>query len=192
MTCLIDTINIMTDTPDYLSDYNPAWPLWFAEINRYLRHHLPHFLAIEHIGSTSIAGMAAKPIIDIDRVVAAGQMTATIEALTNAGYTHQGDLGIVGREAFKQVGEAAYALPAHHLYACEQNSIELQKHISFRDYLRTHSNEASRLSELKRRLAWTDHLSRAEYIEAKGPAVQDITQKALAWHVAKQANERHN
>jgi len=172
----------MTDSLEYLSNYNPLWPQWFELIETYLRERVSGFLSIEHVGSTSVPGMTAKPIIDIDIVVEVGTMSAMIAALSEAGYTHRGDQGVVGREAFKQVGELAAALPAHHLYACEANAFEHRKHISFREYLKAFPKEAETLSNLKRRLAWEDRVSRADYIAAKSQTVQEISGRALEWY----------
>ena len=72
-------------------------------------------------------------------------------------------------------------LPRHHLYACEEGAFELTKHISFREYLKAHPDEAVKLSDLKRKLAWGDGLSRAEYIEAKSEYVGLVAQRALEW-----------
>lgn len=169
------------DANDYLSEYNPQWSDWFAEIAQYLRQKAGGSLRIEHVGSTSVVGVVAKPIIDIDIVVAPGRMAEVIDSLTRAGYLHQGDLGIAGREAFESDSEAVRNLPPHHLYACEEGAFELHKHLSFRDYLRAHPAEAHWLSDLKRKLAFQDRLSRAEYIAAKSSLVQEITSAALAW-----------
>ncbi len=167
---------------DYLTEYNFAWPEWFREIGHSLRPRLTHCLCIEHVGSTSIIGMAAKPIIDIDSVVPDGGIADAIISLERAGYGHQGDLGIAGRESFRPVSAATLNLPPHHLYACEASSPELHRHIAFREYLRAHPVAALRLTEFKRRLAFQQQLSRNEYIDAKSPLVAEITTQALAWY----------
>ena len=92
--------------------------------------------------------------------------------------------GITGREAFQPIIEVTQELPAHHLYACEASSLELKKHISFREYLSGHPVEAVRLAEFKRFLAFEQKLSRSEYIEAKSPIVDAISADALAWYIA--------
>ncbi len=168
---------------DYLSEYNPIWPEWFLEIEAYLKKRLQRCLRIEHVGSTSIPGMVAKPIIDIDVVVENGTMPAMIETVELAGYEHRGDLGIAGREAFKQITELTLSLPLHHLYVCEVSSPELHKHISFREYLRHHPDTAAQLSQFKRHLAIDLRLNRAEYIEAKAPLVNEIAASALKWFI---------
>ena len=165
---------------DYLTEYNPDWPAWFLEIEHYLRPRLAGCLGIEHVGSTSVVGMAAKPIIDI--VMADGSMGGMIASVERAGYVHQGDLGITGREAFQASHEVTRRLPPHHLYACEASSSELLKHLSFRQYLRAHPSETQRLTEFKCLLAFRQRVSRGEYIEAKSPLVGEITALALAWY----------
>jgi GrpB-like predicted nucleotidyltransferase (UPF0157 family) len=167
---------------DYLSEYNPEWPAWFIQITEYLTPFLNHCLRIEHVGSTSVPGMVAKPIIDIDVVVLDGSMASAIASIERAGYAHEGDKGVPGREAFKPNTDETRALPHHHLYACEESAEHLRVHLSFRDYLRTHPAEAERLSQVKRHLAFERGLTRSEYIEAKEATVTPIAQEALRWY----------
>jgi len=92
-------------------------------------------LRIEHVGSTSVEGLSAKPIIDIDIVIKDHSAFELVkEKLALIGYVHEGDLEIKDREAFKYVGKEY--LQQHHLYVCPQNSAELARHITFRNYLR--------------------------------------------------------
>jgi GrpB-like predicted nucleotidyltransferase (UPF0157 family) len=90
--------------PIVISEYDPRWPALFCE----LRDGLPAGLRmrarlIEHIGSTAVPGLAAKPIIDIDVVVAdQADVAEAIAMLAAAGYPHKGDAGVPGREAFDQ------------------------------------------------------------------------------------------
>jgi GrpB-like predicted nucleotidyltransferase (UPF0157 family) len=168
----------------YLSEYDPTWPLWFQSIKRYLQPRLTSILRIEHVGSTSVTGMMAKPIIDIDAVVNNGSMTDAVASIEQAGYRHLGDLGITGREAFEPVSAYTCALPPHHLYACEASAFELRKHLSFRDYLSAHPAQARSLSEFKRHLAFEQQLSRGAYIEAKSSYVANLSNVALAWYAA--------
>src|SRR5262249_53704550 len=84
--------------------------------------------AIEHVGSTSVPGLAAKPIIDLDVLLApAAYLPETIQRLATLGYEHEGDLGIAGREAFRR----RPTLFAHHLYVCLPKSEEFRRHISY-------------------------------------------------------------
>jgi GrpB-like predicted nucleotidyltransferase (UPF0157 family) len=170
----------------YLCEYDPAWPLWFQSIAQYFQPRLANILRIEHIGSTSVIGMVAKPIIDVDLVVEDGSMTSALASIEQAGYIHLGDLGIVGREVFEPVSEHARSLPPRHLYACEASALELRKHLSFRDYLLAHPAHARCLSEMKRHLAFEQNLSRSAYIEAKAPYVSNLSDLALRWYAASQ------
>ena len=129
--------------------YDAAWARDFAAIETELRSALGALaLRIEHVGSTSVPGLSAKPIIDIDVVIRdeAG-LGPVIAALARIGYRHEGDLGIPGREAFAYAGKEH--LREHHLYACAQDSAELKRHIAFRDYLRSHPEAAAAYGRIK-------------------------------------------
>jgi GrpB-like predicted nucleotidyltransferase (UPF0157 family) len=107
-------------------------------------------LGIEHIGSTSVPGLAAKPIIDMSIVIASTEhVLPTVERLATLGYVHQGNLGIEGREAFSNPS----GLPAHHLYLCPLGSLGLIDPLKLRDYLRVHPQAAAAYGELKKSLA---------------------------------------
>ena len=127
-------------------DYDPQWPQVFHDLSRVIGGALgERALSIEHVGSTAVPGLAAKPIIDIDVVIASDdQLPAVIQALALLGYVHQGDLGIPQREAFNRQGDdvprggLGGTWPEHHLYVCPQDSRELRRHLAFRDFLRAH------------------------------------------------------
>lgn len=101
-------------------DYDPDWPEVFERLRSRIRPVVSDFaLSIEHVGSTSVPGLAAKPIIDIAVVVPTKvDIPISIESLATLSYTHRGDLGIEGREAFAVPG----GLPAHRLYVCPRDS----------------------------------------------------------------------
>jgi GrpB-like predicted nucleotidyltransferase (UPF0157 family) len=132
-------------------DYDSLWPLTFAALQFPIWEALRGVaLSVEHVGSTSIPGLAAKPIIDIDAIVPShADMRATIERLAALGYVHCGNLGIEDREAF----ENPAGLPAHHLYACVQGSAVLVNHLALRDCLRRDPSAASAYGQLKKQLA---------------------------------------
>ena len=90
--------------PIIVEDYNPIWPTYFESFRQVYNQYAGDFLIdIQHVGSTSVPGLAAKPIIDIDIIVADEKnKLAVIKALAVLGYQHQGDLGVKGREAFKK------------------------------------------------------------------------------------------
>ncbi|QDU93623.1 dephospho-CoA kinase/protein folding accessory domain-containing protein [Lignipirellula cremea] len=131
--------------------YDPEWPQTFAKLRDQVWPAVREaVLAIEHVGSTSVPGLAAKPVIDISVVVGDTADVATaITGLAKLGYVHRGNLGIAGREAF----HAPPGTLAHHLYVCPQGSLGLRNHLAFRDYLRTHPAAVQAYGELKQRLA---------------------------------------
>lgn len=131
--------------------YNPEWPLWFQEIKVFLGDKVAKAgLRIEHVGSTSIPGMTAKPIIDIIIVIKPRQFETIKFLLKELGYFHEGDLGIKDREAFKfRVEALKNSLPSHHLYVCPENNQSLIEQGAFRDYLKTHRKDRERLNSLK-------------------------------------------
>jgi GrpB-like predicted nucleotidyltransferase (UPF0157 family) len=131
---------------DVVVPYHPGWPAAFdalqARIARVL-DGVDH--TIEHVGSTAVPGLSAKPVIDIDVVSDGSLIAAALAALAAAGYRHQGDLGIVGREAF----HAPPGSPYHHLYLVVAGSVAHRDHIDFRDFLRNHPDDARRYGQLK-------------------------------------------
>jgi GrpB-like predicted nucleotidyltransferase (UPF0157 family) len=120
-------------------------------------------ISIEHVGSTAVPGLAAKPIIDIDVVVPDEALAVGIGRLAARGYRHLGDRGVPKREAFRPPAGS----PPHHLYLCSSTSAALANHLAIRDYLRTHSSVARDYGDLKRRLALEFADDRAGYVEAK-------------------------
>lgn len=165
----------------YITEYNPDWPCRFETIADFLRPNLPQGCSVHHIGSTSVPGMPAKDIIDLDIECLIDRMAQVIAALRNAGYEHEGDKGIPTREAFQPMpGSDAASLPPHHLYACESDSPELFKHLAFRDYLIVHKERALWLAGRK---VEADRMatSRDRYIENKSESYETITEESLAW-----------
>ena len=130
-------------------------------------------VSIEHIGSTSVIGLAAKPIIDIDVIISSRiVLKKVIETLASIDYTHQGNLGIPGREAFVTEEKR------HHLYVCSVDTPNLHNHLIFRDYLRAHPNEVKAYSELKQQLAIQHYNNREMYTESKTKFIDNILAKA--------------
>jgi len=156
--------------------YNSAWPQWFDDIRRVLEAGLDDaYLRIEHVGSTSIPGMIAKPIIDIDIVIAPGTLAATKERLERLGYVHEGDQGIPTREAFDLADEALKSrLPKHHLYVCAEDSPELARHIAFREFLKRHPEYRDQLGQLKWALAEQFDNDKYPYMDGKAALVREI------------------
>ena len=133
--------------------YNKEWKSDFIAIRDELDAVLKDIvLKIEHVGSTSVEGLSAKPVVDIDVVIKdTTVLPDVISALQTIGYFHEGDLGIPGREAFKYEGKEH--LRKHHLYVCSQDSEELKRHITFRDYLRSNPDAVEEYSKIKEEAA---------------------------------------
>lgn len=154
--------------------YDPAWPQAFEAIKKEIEAALgDRALAIEHVGSTSVEGMWAKPCIDLDVVIPHGDdLPKVIQALASIGYRHEGDLGIHGREAFCYQNKPH--LQKHHLYVCPKNSPELWRHLRFRDYLRQNPEAAAEYSETKRLAALHHPQDIDGYIQEKAPCIQRL------------------
>lgn len=154
--------------------YDEAWKDDFAAIRDELEAVLNGLvLRIEHVGSTSVEGLSAKPVIDIDVVISDRIiLPEVISALESIGYSHEGDLGIPGREAFKYEGKDH--LKKHHLYVCTQDAEELKRHITFRDYLRSDPDAVAEYSRIKEEGArlYPDDIDK--YIEHKSPFIESV------------------
>lgn len=132
-------------------DYDPAWPAVFEALRTRLQAALGDLAAsVEHVGSTAVPGLAAKPVIDIDVVVRTpSSVPDAIACLSTLGYVHRGQLGVEGREAFRPPA----SLPRHHLYLCVEGNLALANHLAIRDALRASPERAAEYGLLKQRLA---------------------------------------
>lgn len=158
-----------------LVDYDPEWPMVFG----WLRDRAIGALCglthrIEHIGSTSVPGLAAKPIIDLVVIVSAEDVSEAIARLVSIGYEHRGTLGVEGRDAFKGVADD----PPHHLYLSPIDSEELRAQLTFRDRLRADADLAARYAMLKRSLAVRFRNDRMGYTDAKTEFVVEASRPA--------------
>ena len=152
--------------------YDEQWKRDFLKIKGELSDALGQLtIGIEHVGSTSVPGLSAKPVIDIDVVIKDYTILEEVVAvLGKNGYRHEGDLGITGREAFKYEGKEH--LKKHHLYVCQEDSPELKRHIAFRDYLRTHPDAVREYSRIKEEGARKYPNDIGRYIEYKSPFIE--------------------
>ena len=162
--------------PILVVDYDPGWPESFAQLRAAIWPLVRDVaLSIEHVGSTSVPGLAAKPIIDMTIVVSSGaEVGAVIERLAPAGYLHQGNLGIEGREAFDTSGRE----PRHHLYAAAQPSVALANHLMVRSYLRQHPEMAHRYGVLKKQLAREFAHDIDRYVDGKTSLILEMLRDA--------------
>lgn len=158
-----------------VEEYNPEWKNAFELIKNELLTVLNGKIdSIEHVGSTSVEGLAAKPIIDID-IVIDNNFEEVKKALESIGYIYEGDLGIRGREAFAYKNKPH--LMIHHLYVCNKDNEELYRHITFRNYLRQHEEEKYRYGLIKKEMALKYPEDIESYIEGKQPVILDIYKK---------------
>ena len=157
--------------------YDPTWRAAFEAIRAELEGVLGDLiLGIEHVGSTSVEGMSAKPCIDLDIVIRDyGVFEAVVAALGTVGYRHEGDLGIPGREAFAYTDKPH--LYKHHLYVCPQNSAELHRHVTFRDYLRAHPEAVKEYSAVKEAAAALFPADIDGYMAHKSPCIEEMYRK---------------
>jgi len=158
-----------------LLPYDSTWPLEFsAEAERIERacDELP--IRLEHIGSTAVPGLAAKPIIDI----LAGRPAnvpgdAYVAAFRQLGYEHKGAFGIPGRNYFRRGSPRS-----HHVHLVSWSSDLWRDHLLFRDYLRAHPVTAREYETIKRELAAMYVNDREQYTDAKGPFIRSIVRLA--------------
>ncbi len=162
-----------------LLTYNTEWPSCYAREKLTLIDILAaDLVSIYHIGSTSVPGLKAKPIIDILAVV------RDIEKLDNsndrmilAGYTPKGEYGISGRRYFFKGTSDRHSF---HLHAFQDGNPQIERHIRFRDYLRSHPVEAQEYEMLKENLAerFPDDIN--AYTDGKDVFIKNIDKKAAA------------
>lgn len=152
--------------------YNTEWPLMFERIRSYVWPAVTDVaINVEHVGSTAVPELAAKPVIDATIVVATrAQVPLGIKRLAELGYVHRGNLGVEDREAFAQ----PEGLPRHNLYLSPLDGLSLRSHLGLRDYLRAHPHMAKQYGELKMRLAerFADDTDR--YVDGKTEFILEV------------------
>lgn len=158
-------------------DYDPQWPARFEAERARIALALGSVdgvIAIEHVGSTAVPGLAAKPIIDIMigvREIAIGERC--IEPMESLDYEYRGDAGIPGRHYFRKGNPRS-----HHLHLIEHGSEFWVNHLLFRDELRSHPESAREYEALKRELAERHRFDRAAYTDAKNPFIASALARA--------------
>ncbi len=159
--------------------YDPIWPIRFAEEHARLATRFPEAVAIEHIGSTAVPGLAAKPVIDILIAVPTLLPPAVYqERVTVLGYVYRyhdddGDRHIFCRKGMPRT---------HHLHIVAADDAEQLRPLTFRDYLRTHLQAAQDYAALKHTLAARFREDRPAYVEGKTAFVLAILARAAAEH----------
>ncbi len=165
-----------TDELFTVHDYDPRWPALFAAERAQVAAALGD-VTIEHMGSTAIPGLEAKPIVDV--IVAVEQLPLTgaqVIALGRLGYEYLGECGVPGREYFRKRKPYPFNL---HIVQCDSSLWE--HNLLFRDYLQAHPEEARRYGSLKRRMAGDAGHSLLRYTDHKGRFIWRTLERAREW-----------
>jgi GrpB-like predicted nucleotidyltransferase (UPF0157 family) len=159
--------------------YDPAWPERFAELGRELRAGLGDVaLRIDHIGSTAVPGLAAKPVIDVQVSVASFEpLAAYRQPLERLGFVYRAD----NPERTKRYFREPPGRPRTHVHVRRAGSFSEQWALLFRDYLRAHREVAAEYGALKRRLALRFRDDRKGYTAAKEPFMWEVIRRADGW-----------
>lgn len=160
--------------------YDPKWALEFKKAEKaYLKLLNGLDVTIEHVGSTSVEGLWAKPILDIDIIVGNSNTSKhVIKRLESVGYTHVGNLGINDREVLKyQENNLFVTWMNHHLYVCIKNTENINNHLLLRQHLRQNKEAIKTYSSLKRELALKYPNDIDLYIEGKTALITSFLEK---------------
>lgn len=164
-----------------VTKYNENWNRMFEDEAQKIKAIFgDELIEIHHIGSTSVSGLQAKPIIDMMPVVKdITRIDSFNEQMKEIGYECMGEFGMEGRRYFRKGGDHR----THHVHAFQMDNIEdIQRHLAVRDFLRTHPEAASQYGSLKERLArqYPDDIE--AYMDGKDSFVKNLEKKAIDWH----------
>jgi len=165
--------------------YNPAWKAYFDQLKQVLRGLLTGIpVDIQHVGSTAIPGLPAKPMLDIDIIIEDKSLLTAVSAkLEQVGYINRGDQGIPGRFAFRQQSVYTPVTPdlqewmEHHLYVCFADSLALKNHLLVREALLRDKDLVIQYASLKERLSGRKGMSREEYTRQKTEFILGVLQQ---------------
>jgi GrpB-like predicted nucleotidyltransferase (UPF0157 family) len=162
-----------------IAEYDPVWPEAYERERAAIADALGgNLLAIEHVGSTAVPGLGAKPIVDV--MVGLRELSdhaRCVDPLTSLGYEHKGEYGIPGRHYFRKPVQGPRT---HQVHMVEQGSAFWVRHLLFRDYLRANPDEAAAYDRLKRGLAERFGTDLEGYTEAKTEFIRSAEAKARA------------
>ncbi len=153
-------------------EYSGDWPRQFDRVAGDLQRALESLptVAIEHVGSTAVPNLAAKPIIDIDVIVPHHDVSRAVAALETIGYVHRGDLGVVDREAFTPPDQD----PRRNLYVCAAGTLNVRNHLAVRTVLRRRDDLRDEYAAVKARLAADPDMDIDRYIAGKSQVLQKV------------------
>ncbi|TGN65652.1 GrpB family protein [Nocardioides eburneiflavus] len=165
-------------------DWSPRWAGQFEEVAGVLTHALADVRSarVEHVGSTSVPGLAAKPILDVDVIVDPGDVPAALAALESVGYVHRGDLGVAGREAFRAPDE-----PRRNVYVCTAGTPNVRNHLAVRDVLRRRADLREAYGAVKRALAADPDMDIDTYLAGKSAVLQEVLEASGEFDAAELA-----
>lgn len=152
--------------------YNPEWPQHFQDLKSRLESFLQSvpYISIEHVGSTSVPGLAAKPIIDTDIIVAPNDVQSVVDALVSrGGFSYLGELGIAHRHVVRDPDQS----PPRSTYVCVDGVAQTRNHLGLRDTLRARPDLRDEYAQVKFDLA-AKGTNIVDYIEAKSEIIQKI------------------
>ena len=152
--------------------YAADWPAAFDRVAGVLRTALRGVptATVEHVGSTSVPGLAAKPVLDIDVIVEEPDVRAAVAALEALGYVHRGDLGVTGREAFLAPDDD----PRRHVYVCRAGTLNVRNHLAVRDVLRSRDDLRDAYAAVKLALAADPDMDIDTYSARKSAVLQTV------------------
>ncbi|MES5892627.1 GrpB family protein [Bacillus cereus group sp. RP43] len=159
--------------------YENHWSEKFQMEAERLKSVMPETVEIHHIGSTSVPGLAAKPIIDmIMEVESIDRVDRWNERFKELGYIVKGENGISRRRYFIHGTEEKRS---YHLHVFEKENPEITRHLAFRDYMMAHCEEAEAYATLKKELAEKYTYDGTMYTEGKNEFVRNVDEKAKEW-----------
>jgi len=163
-----------------VEEYNPEWPRIFRDLACRIRSAMgPAAVRIDHVGSTSVPGLAAKPIIDVQISVASFEpMDKYLRPLEELGFEYRDKNPELTKRYFKEPRGVDARI---HIHVRRAGSFSEQLNLLFRDYMRCHPADASAYAELKRRLAQEYREDRRGYTEAKDAFIWDTLRRADRW-----------
>ncbi|HEV7892674.1 MAG TPA: GrpB family protein [Pyrinomonadaceae bacterium] len=164
--------------------HDPRWRDAFeAEAKQVAAAFGENVVAIHHIGSTAIPDIYAKPVVDfLVEVRDITEVDGRSPAMESLGYEVMGEYGIPGRRYFRK--DNREGIRTHHIHAFEAGSAEVERHLSFRDYMLAHPVDAQRYSELKRKLAEEHAQSMDGYMDGKDDFIKEIDRRAAQWRAS--------
>lgn len=161
-------------------NYNPAWKINFNKEQTLLLNIIGSTaISIEHIGSTAIPGLCAKPIIDVlVEVPCLKKLDEQNQHLEALGYLVMGENGMAGRRYFQKGGNQR----THHVHAFETGDANLIRHRAFKEYLMAHPNALTAYAKIKQQALENCNNEIKRYMALKNDFIQHHEQLALSWY----------